>query len=544
MHAGRTSLPLVRVGFVQIEFVRVGTEQPTEDVHGARHRRCPRNVSVGLPLVVRRAGSRNRPAGPTLETVPVSVLWFRRDLRLADNPALLAAATAARDDSGGTGGTRGTVLPLFVLDPALFGPAGAPRRAYLLRSLRALDTAVGGSGWSLGGARGAEPPEGLVLRHGRPAEQVVRVVREVGAAEVHVAADYGRYGQNRDAEVEKALAEAGVALHRTGSPYAVAPGRVRKPDGTPYRVFTPYLRAWREHGWRQPAERPHGLSWARAGSDGWPEEPDLAGVTLPPAGEDAARARLDRFLDERLHDYATARNRPDQPGTSQLSPALKYGELHPRTVLAALAQRRGRGVESYRTELCWRDFYADVLFTAPESSWTSLNRRVGAIETDAGPDADARFGAWAEGRTGYPIVDAGMRQLAGTGWMHNRVRMVTASFLTKDLHLPWQRGAAHFMDRLVDGDLASNNHGWQWVAGTGTDAAPYFRVFNPVTQGRTFDPDGGYVRRWVPELAGVEGAAVHEPWKLPGGPPAGYPERIVDHAAERAEALARYERVR
>jgi len=452
--------------------------------------------------------------------MPNTVFWFRRDLRLTDNPALLAAVDAAGNDG---------VRALFVLDPVPFRASGGPRTSHLLRSLRALERSLG---------------DRLLVRHGDPVDEVPRAAAEIGAQEVHIAADYGPYGLRRDQRVEKALAGHGVTLHRTGSPYAVAPGRIRKPDDSPYRVFTPYSRAWRAHGWRGPVDAPRGVSWLPAeDGDGLPPVPELPDVELPEAGEDAARRRLAAFLDGPLRDYESERNRPDRDGTSRLSVCLKYGELHPRTILAELAKYPGPGAETFRNEICWRDFYADVVFHRPESLWESLDRRVGSIATDSGAEADARFAAWASGRTGYPIVDAGMRQLLGIGWMHNRVRMITASFLVKDLHLPWQRGAAHFLDRLVDGDYASNNHGWQWVAGTGTDAAPYVRVFNPVTQGRKFDPSGAYVRRWVPELAGLEGAAVHEPWTLPEQP-AGYPGPIVDHAAERRETLERFDRVR
>jgi deoxyribodipyrimidine photo-lyase len=225
-------------------------------------------------------------------------------------------------------------------------------------------------------------------------------------------------------------------------------------------------------------------------------------------------------------------------GTSRLSPYLKLGVLHPRTLLADLAGRREKGARVFETELAWREFYADVLWHHPASAWHDLRPELRGLRYD---DAGERFDAWRAGRTGFPIVDAGMRQLLSDGWMHNRTRMITASFLTKDLHVWWGVGARHFLDHLVDGDIASNNHGWQWVAGTGTDASPYYRVFNPVTQGLRFDPDGDYVRRWVPELAHLAGASVHEPWDDPQGYSRGYPKRIVDHAAERLEALARLE---
>jgi len=447
-----------------------------------------------------------------------SVLWFRRDLRLGDNPALLAAR-----DAGGDG-----VLPLFVLDDVLRRPSGAPRLAFLYRCLRELDGALDGR---------------LVVLHGVPQEVLPRMAREVGAASVHIAADHGPYGRERDARVAAALPD-GVPLVRTGSPYAVAPGRVRKQDGSPFRVFTPFHRAWLQHGWRAPAgPAGAGIRWlAGVRSAGVPADPDLpAGLRLPVAGEAAALARWAEFREAALRAYPADRDRPDRPGTSRLSVHLKYGTVHPRTLLADLAGLPGRGAEAFRRELAWREFYADVLWHQPRAARECLNTAFAGMQLDAPGD---RFAAWAEGRTGYPIVDAGMRQLRADAWVHNRVRMIVASFLVKDLHLDWAVGAREFLRHLVDGDLASNNSGWQWVAGCGTDAAPFHRVFNPVTQGRKFDPSGDYVRRYVPELRSVAGPAVHEPWELPGGIPAGYPGRIVDHAAERQEALARYERVR
>jgi len=262
-------------------------------------------------------------------------------------------------------------------------------------------------------------------------------------------------------------------------------------------------------------------------------------IELPPAGERAALERWADFLDSELRGYDTARDRPDLSGTSRLSPYLKFGVLHPRTLLADLAGRSGAGTRRYVLELAWREFYADVLHHNPGSLTADLHP-LGVSYDDPGAD----FDAWREGRTGYPIVDAGMRQLLAIGWMHNRVRMITASFLTKDLHIWWPHGAQHFLDHLIDSDLAANAHGWQWTAGTGTDAAPYFRVFNPVTQAEKFDPHGDYVRQWVPELRHLPGAAAHRPWEASDGCAHGYPERILDHAAERAEALARYQQAR
>jgi deoxyribodipyrimidine photo-lyase len=456
--------------------------------------------------------------------VPTSLLWFRRDLRLSDHPALLAAVDAA--------GAGGAVVPLFVLDPRLWGPAGAPRRRFLRDCLATLQESLDGA---------------LVVRSGEPGTVVPGLAREVEAETVHVSADAGPYGRRRDAAVEHALGP--VPLIRTGSPYAVTPGRVTKSDGTPFRVFTPFARAWRAHGWRAPAVRPAGVPWASGiASDGLPPEQEVT-ARLPAAGEAGALAAWQRFRDERLSGYDDGRNRPGADGTSRLSPYLKYGCLHPRTLLADLAGARTEGadqeaVRRFTDELAWREFYADVLWHRPETAHRAFDERMGAISYDSGPEADERFAAWAAGRTGYPIVDAGMRQLLGEAWVHNRVRMIVASFLVKDLHIDWWRGARHFLQHLVDGDLASNNHGWQWVAGTGTDASPYYRVFNPTRQGQQFDPDGDYVRRWVPELRDVPTRYVHEPWQAPGGLPSGYPPPIVEHARERQIALSRYQEVR
>jgi deoxyribodipyrimidine photo-lyase len=438
-------------------------------------------------------------------------MWFRRDLRTADNPALLAALES------------GPTLPLFVLDPALWGPSGPSRRAYLVSSLQALRRDV---------------PVSVV--RGDPVRRVVQAAKDVGADTVHVAADYGPYGHQRDLDVEEALRDAGIELVRTGSPYAVAPDRVTNGSGEFFKVFTPFSKAWRAHGWRDPAgPLPDDARWRHLKDTVDLPDVDLPdGLELPEAGEEAAHEAWHTFLDGRVGDYDERRNEPGVEGTSRMSHHLKYGEIHPRTILADLAGRRGSGVTTYRDEIAWREFYADVLYQRPDSAREYYKTELAGMDYDEPGQA---FEAWQEGRTGYPIVDAGMRQLRSVGWMHNRVRMITASFLVKDLHVEWQHGARHFLHWLVDGDLASNNHGWQWVAGTGTDAAPYFRVFNPTTQGKKFDPKGEYVRTWVPELADV--ADPHEP-SSDDRDRVGYPEPVVDHKKEREEALARYQAAR
>ena len=448
-----------------------------------------------------------------------TVVWFRRDLRRRDHPALLTAV--ARTLADGDGRT----VPLFVLDPAVWGPAGPVRRAYLVDALAALRSSLGGQ---------------LLVRSGDPVRVVAQVAAAARAQEVHVTGDHGPYGARRDAAVATALRAQGARLVPTGSAYAVAPGRVRKADGSAYRVYTPFYRAWRRHGWRAPAPDPVG---SRTGGARCPATRSRPGPTSPtrscPGGGGRRVGALAAFSRHRAGGVRTDRNRPDLDASSRLSHHLKWGELHPRSLLAGLGG--GAGEEVFRKELAWREFYADVLARTPDSARRSLDTRFDdVLDWDEGPGAEERFALWSAGRTGYPFVDAGMRQLLADGWMHNRVRMVTASFLVKDLHLPWQRGARWFMARLVDADLASNQHGWQWTAGCGTDAAPYHRVFNPVLQGQRFDPDGDYVRRYLPELRHLAGATVHEPWTVLDGLAHGYPERVVDHHEERDEALRRF----
>ncbi|MEO6605493.1 MAG: deoxyribodipyrimidine photo-lyase [Aeromicrobium sp.] len=445
--------------------------------------------------------------------MPTSVMWFRHDLRLSDHPALGEAISAGQDG----------VVPLFVVDDTVWGDGARTRTAYLARLLDDFSDRIGG----------------LHVVHGDPRDEVPRVAREVGAESVHVSASFTPYGVRRDLAVERALGD--VRLDRTGSPYAVAPGRVTKDDGTGYRVFTPFFGRWKEHGWRAPALTAADVPWIRPdGGAPIPDAPVPAGLTLPPFGEEAALARWRQFLDEDVADYDETRDLPGPDRTSRMSVHLKWGTIHPRTMLADLAPLRSKGAEAYARELAFREFYADVLHQRPDSAFGYYNRSFEAMEYD---DPGDDLAAWKQGCTGIPIVDAGMRQLLGEGWIHNRVRMIVASFLVKDLHLEWQHGARHFLDLLVDGDLASNQHGWQWVAGSGTDASPYFRIFNPITQGKKFDPGGEYVRRWVPELAAVPAKYVHAPWEM-DSPPTGYPAPIVDHAEERLESLRRYDEIR
>lgn len=439
-------------------------------------------------------------------------MWLRRDLRVHDLPTLSAAANDGD-----------TAAAVFVLDERIARPS--PRTDFFLACLRALDEAIG---------------HRLIVLRGDPAVAVPSLADRLGAGSVHISADFSPYGARRDERVDHALGD--TPLVRTGSPYAVAPGRIRKTDGGEYRVFGPYQRAWLHHGWRSPASTDAStVTWIDP-TDVGERRPLPTPATDPKAvpGEDAALRRWAQFRDE-LDGYAGDRDRADLDRTSRLSAYLKAGCLHPRTLLHDLRGRSDADASKFRSELCWREFYADVLHHRPETAYREFDERFTRLPYDAGPDAEQAFRAWCDGATGYPIVDAGMRQLAAEGWIHNRVRMIVASFLTKDLHLPWQWGARHFMDLLIDGDLASNQHGWQWVAGSGTDAAPYFRVFNPTLQGEKFDPGGDYIRRWIPELRSVAGRAVH---RLRHDRPTDYPAPIVDHAAERLDALDRWSQIK
>ena len=439
-----------------------------------------------------------------------SIMWFRRDLRIADNPALVAACS------------HGEVIPVFVLDPEFLNRAPNPRTRFLFDALANLNESLGGA---------------LVLRSGNPAEVITALADECEAKDIYCAKDFAPYGRARDGHVAAALKERGVRLRGVGSPYAVDPGVIVKDDGTSLAVFTPFFKRWLVKSWEAPHETPTAC-WATGVASeavpGVPESPHL----IPVASESAAWTRWDDFKSRALDHYSENRNSPAVDGTSMLSPYLRFGIVHPRQLLAESEPIEAR--RTFVSEICWREFYADVLFNKPQTAWENLQSKMNVLPQDSGAQAEQRFDTWCRGETGYPIVDAGMRQLLATGWMHNRVRMIVASFLVKDLHLPWQWGARWFMRHLVDGDIASNNHGWQWTAGTGTDAAPYFRVFNPSSQSEKFDADGEYVRRWVPELADVTGNDIHAPWAAKSGAPRGYCAPIVDHATEREETLRRY----
>jgi len=441
-----------------------------------------------------------------------SIIWFRRDLRINDHPALLAAIESAEQ-----------VIPLFILDKKQIDEAGEKLLAYMGQSLRALDESLGNR---------------LHIIEGDQVEVLKELIAEHGVQEVHISAEFERYGAARDARVEAA----GIKLIRTGSPYAVAPGRVLKPsDATPYRVYTPFYRGWRTHGYRAPAVTPKKFAVVQPTEKyrAFPDFPLPEGVQIIAAGEKAALERFDAFTKKGLDSYDENRNFASIDGTSKMSTYLKFGEIHPRTLLANLGESKAH--DTFRKEIAWREFYADVLFNNPMTDIEYYAPKFAEMRYDK---PGKQFTAWCEGTTGYPFVDAAMRQLLAEGWMHNRTRMVVASFLVKDLHLEWQLGERFFAEHLVDYDVASNAHGWQWTAGCGTDASPYYRVFNPIEQGRRFDENGDYIRKYVPELAHLSASEIHEPWLFLDGYSKGYPERVVDHAIERLEALARLQEIK
>ena len=441
-----------------------------------------------------------------------SIIWFRRDLRIADHPALNAAIASSEE-----------IVPVFILDPTLIGTSGSKRLAYLGQSLRLLDASLSNN---------------LHVMVGDQVEVLRQLVQRYETDEVHISEEFEPYGVARDLRVEAA----GITLIRTGSPYAIAPGRVRKPsDGTPYKVYTPFFRAWMVHGWRDPAPTPKKINCAKPleSDRSFPDWPLPADVSITPAGEQAAFDRWKWFKKNALDNYDEARNLAGIDGTSKLSAHLKWGEIHPRTLLAELNQSKAH--EVFRKEIAWREFYADVLHHNPHTENEYYAPQFEAMRYDEPGD---KFTAWCEGKTGYPFVDAAMRQLVHEGWMHNRTRMVVASFLVKDLHLEWQLGADFFRDHLVDYDVASNSHGWQWTAGTGTDASPYYRVFNPIEQGKRFDENGDYIKKYIPELRHLSAPDIHEPWSVLDGYLHDYPVQIVDHAKERIESLGRLDEIK
>ena len=442
-----------------------------------------------------------------------SVWWIRRDIRLSDNKALQSAAAV------------GTVVPLFVWDDVLFNNAGALRAEFMCRALNALDDSM---------------HRALIYRDGPVVEAVVEFCRLVGADTVHITQDFAPYGRKRDAEVEKALEANGRRLVRADTPYVIAPGTVRKDDGTPVKVFTPFYKRWLTHQWESAPQAKVEFADFRDACVGSRMGTHEKVLNVYPS-EESAWERFDEWSQRAMGEYKEARNKPGVDGTSMMSAYLKFGIVHPRQLLQRLDGTAGSDV--FRSEIAWREFYADVLFHQPETTWKNLQPKMDALPVDSGALAQERFAQFCEARTGYPIVDAGIRQLRETGWMHNRVRMIVASFLVKDLHLPWQWGAKFFMEHLIDGDVASNAHGWQWTAGTGTDASPFFRVFNPMGQSEKFDPQGEYLRQWLPEIAHLDNASIHAPWTLGLLAPPEYPAPMVDHVIEREEALTRYKAV-
>ena len=476
------------------------------------------------------------------------IVWFRQDLRLADNPALAAAMA-----------TGAPVLPVYILAYTDERAPGGASRWWLDRSLAALDDALGNRG------------SRLVLRRGNAADTLAALLRETGAGAVYWNRRYEPAAIERDKRVKTALQDAGIDARSFNAALLHEPWTVKTQQGNPYKVFTPFWRAIRA----LPKDRAlPDIPGALTSPAQWPNSEELADWALAPStpdwagglrahwqpGELGARSRLTKFIDEALADYRSGRDRPDLAGTSRLSPHLHFGEIGPRQIWQAIAGRTdqpshgGEGTptaidaaaESFLRELGWREFTHHLLYHWPDLPAANWKRSF-----DGFPWLDDANGltAWQRGLTGYPIVDAGMRELWQTGWMHNRVRMIVASFLVKDLLIDWRIGERWFWDTLVDADLAQNAASWQWVAGSGADAAPYFRVFNPVLQGRKFDPDGTYVRRFVPELADLPSDHIHAPWEAPAPVlamagvrlGASYPPPVVDHGRARERALAAYQ---
>jgi len=494
-------------------------------------------------------------------SAPITILWLRRDLRLADHPALIAAAAHAHE-------THGRLLPIFIWEPGVFAGrrASANRTWFLRESLRELSRELEARGSTLLEVQG---PGSSAL----PA--LVDHLTTSGTAASEIALfftrDHTPYARARDRAVAELLAPRGVSVHATRGLTVVEPDELLTGGGTAYGVYTPYFRRWLERvslNNERPLAAPAALPAPPSLKLPTALQPDHAAIDraaqptatvalLPVPGESAARAAADQWITAArgngANGYAARRNTlADEEGTSRLSAALHLGLLSPRELVSRLLplppEREGErsGERLWVSQIAWRDFYTQVLWHAPHAARSSWKPAYDAIEWDT---REETFNAWRDGRTGYPIVDAAMRQLRETGFMHNRARMITASFLTKDLLVDWRKGEAHFLQHLVDGDVAANNGGWQWSAGSGTDAQPYFRIFNPVTQAGNFDPDGAYVRRWIPELAALKAPAIHAPWAHVAALAAAgitlgvhYPEPIVDHAVARARTLEAYAR--
>lgn len=444
------------------------------------------------------------------------IFWFRRDRRIGDNVALNQAIIGATADGDCL------VAPMFCIDLDDFYELSPVRQHSLVASLDSL---------------GASLDRKLTIRHSDPAVALVEAALAANVQVVHATRAFDPEGVAEQNRVGLSLKEHGVFLQLDDSYYAVPPGVIKKNDGTPYRVYTPFFKAWFEHQGARPVKLETGATWIEPIDCQGRPKPNGAAPFDIRAGEEFALRTLGRFEKRSLHAYDKLRDRSDLSGTSHLSHALAHGEIHPRTILARLLDTEGHNV--FRKEIAWREFYADVLWHNPHTATDYYDQKFARMRYDTGQLAQDRLAAWQQGKTGFPMVDAGMRQLLETGWMHNRVRMIVASFLVKDLHLEWQLGASWFEQNLTDFDPASNSHGWQWTAGCGTDASPYFRIFNPISQGYKFDPEGDYVRKYVPELRHIPGKAVHEPWLLIDGLVNGYPTPIVDHSVERAESLAR-----
>jgi len=469
-----------------------------------------------------------------------SLVWFRRDLRVFDHAALHHALRASK-----------AVYCAFVFDTAIL--AGLPRDDRRLRfihaSLRELDAELR----RLGG--------GLIVRHGAARELIPALAAELAVDAVHVNDDYEPEAIARDAAVAEALAAAGRTLLGYKDQVVFEKNEVLTLAGQPYGVFTPYKNAWLKRLAAQPEAvapwpvEPYAAAFAAPAAQSMPTLAELGfddGPLPAPAGMSGAGALFEAFL-PRLADYGTARDFPAQAGTSQLSVHLRFGTTSVRHLVRTLQQAMatglgGSGAPVWLSELVWRDFYAMILFHHPHVAGRSFKPAFDAVEWEAGPQADELFAAWCEGRTGYPLVDAAMLQLNRTGFMHNRLRMVTASFLVKDLGIDWRRGERYFARQLIDYDLASNVGGWQWAASTGCDAQPWFRIFNPVTQSQKFDAKGAFIRQYLPQLGKLDARAIHAPWTVPAeglakcGVVLGrdYPAPIVKHEEARQKTLARF----